>query len=50
MSFIVPPGRNRIVADAFALKAAERAEKKQKPAPTPEPSKKPQRAAKKGKK
>jgi hypothetical protein len=42
MSFIVKPSRNPVVQAAFAgLRAAERAEKKQKPAPEPEPSKTP---------
>jgi hypothetical protein len=47
MSFIVGKSRNPIVREAFALKAAaERAEKKQKPAPEPAPKKnaKPSRA------
>jgi hypothetical protein len=49
MSFIVKPSRNPVVQAAFAgLKAAERAEKKQKPAPTPEPSKTPKSPRAKG--
>jgi hypothetical protein len=52
MSNVVKPGRNPIVAQAFAgLRADERAQKKkpaepQEPAPSKKP--KPQRAAKKG--
>jgi hypothetical protein len=50
MSFIVKPSRpGSIVAAAFAgLKADERAEKKQKPAPEPEPSKTPKSPRAKG--
>jgi hypothetical protein len=47
MSITVKPGRNPHVARAFeALREAERAEKKRKPEPTPEPAKnaKPPRA------